>query len=58
MLLITSTKELRDGVFTEEEIPPHNLKAMNFQTHTKLHDDFSKRVIRSKKDMEDLEKKV
>ncbi len=57
MLLITSTKELRDGVFTEEEIPPQNLKAMNFQTHAKLHDDFGKRVIRSKKDMGDLEKK-
>ncbi|KZR62944.1 hypothetical protein [Prochlorococcus sp. MIT 1306] len=55
--VITSTKELRDGVFTEGEILPQNLKAMNFQTHTKLHDDFGKRVIRSKKDMEDLEKK-
>jgi hypothetical protein len=30
---------------------------MNFQTHAKLHDDFGKRVIRSKKDMGDLEKK-
>lgn len=30
--VITSAKELRDGVFTEGEIPPHNLKAMNFKT--------------------------
>ncbi|KZR67447.1 hypothetical protein [Prochlorococcus sp. MIT 1303] len=30
--VINSAKELRDGVFTEEEIPPHNLKAMNFKT--------------------------
>ncbi|KZR69595.1 hypothetical protein PMIT1313_01283 [Prochlorococcus marinus str. MIT 1313] len=30
---------------------------MNFKTHTKRHDDFSKRVILSKKDMGDLERK-
>ena len=55
--VITSAKELIDGVFTEEEIPPHNLKAMNFKTHAKPHDDFGKKGIRSKKDMGDLEKK-
>ncbi len=55
--VINSAKELRDGVFTEEEIPHHNLKAMNFKTHPKLHEDFSERVIRSKKDMGDLERK-
>ncbi|WP_041374729.1 hypothetical protein [Prochlorococcus marinus] len=31
--VITSAKELRDGVFTEEEIPPQNLKEMNSKTH-------------------------
>tara|TARA_B100000959_G_scaffold222087_1_gene235027 strand:- start:353 stop:1366 length:1014 start_codon:yes stop_codon:yes gene_type:complete len=55
--VITSAKELRDGVFTEGEIPPHNLKAMNFKTHAKPNEDFGKRVIRSKKDMGDLERK-
>ena len=31
--VIYSAKQLRDGVFTEEEIPPQNLKEMNFKTH-------------------------